>query len=80
MWRAPLEWIETPGPLVAALRRRSVAVVANLSAHRAGVSLGSPGWQPVFESQAGSRLDGPTHDTVSVPAETTVVLAGDQQQ
>ena len=76
----PLEWIETADPEVAALRRGTIAVVANLSGHRASVSLGSPGWEPVFASHEGSRLDNPAHDAVSVPAETTVVLASDHRQ
>ena len=80
MWRAPLEWIETADPEVAALRRGTIAVVANLSGHRASVSLGSPGWEPVFASHEGSRLDNPAHHAVSVPAETTVVLASDHRQ
>ncbi|MDE0161488.1 MAG: alpha-amylase family glycosyl hydrolase [Acidimicrobiaceae bacterium] len=80
MWRAPLEWIDTADPGVAALRRGTITVVANLSERRTSVSLGSPGWQPVFASQPGSRLDTPAHDTVSVPPETTVVLAGDHLQ
>ena len=75
MWRAPLEWIETSDPRAAALRRGTVAVVANLSGHRIGVDLGPPGWQPVFASQQGSDTDTPAHHAVSVPAETTVVLA-----
>ena len=74
LWRAPLEWIETRTPRVAALRRCSIAVVANLADHRTSVRLGSPGWQPVFASQQGSRLDSPAHDAVSVPTESTVVL------
>ena len=74
LWRAPLEWIETHTPRVAALRRGSIAVVANLADHRTSVRLGSPGWQPVFASQQGSRLDSPAHDAVSVPTESTVVL------
>ena len=77
MWRAPLEWIETPDPEVTALRRGTVAVVANLSGRRADVSLGSPRWEPAFASHEGSRLAGSAHDAVSVPAETTVVLAQD---
>jgi len=76
MWRAPLEWIETPDERVAALRRGTVAVVANLSERPASVRLGSPGWEPVFATEPGCRLDAPAHDTVSVPAETTIVLAG----
>ena len=79
MWRAPVEWIATSNPLVAALRRGSVTVVANLSDQRTDVSLGSSGWKPVFESRAGSCLDSPAHDAVSVPAETTVVLACDHR-
>ena len=75
MWRAPLEWIETSDPLVATLRRGSIAVISNLSSHRANVSLGSPGWQFVFASRLGTRLDSPKNEAVSVPAETTVVLA-----
>ena len=74
LWRAPLEWIETHNPRVAALRRGSIAVVANLADHRISVRLGSPGWRPVFASQQGSRLDSPAHDAVSVPTESTVVL------
>ena len=77
MWRAPLDWIETADPCVAALRRGSIAVVANLAERRAEVRLGSSGWQPVFASQPGSRLDSPAHDAISVPAESTVVLAQD---
>ena len=80
MWRAPLEWIDTPDPLVAALRRGTIAVVANLSDRRTSVRLGSPGWEPVFASQPGCRLDGAAHDTVSVPAETTVVLSSNHRQ
>ena len=74
MWRAPLEWIDAPSPQVAALRRGTVAVVANLSERPTGVSLGSPGWEPAFASQPGCRLGSPAHDTVSVPPETTIVL------
>ena len=80
MWRAPLEWIETPDPRVAALRRGTIAVIANLSDRRTSVRLGSPGWEPVFASQPGCRLDGAAHDTVSVPAETTVVLSSNHRQ
>ena len=80
MWRAPLGWIETHDPRVAALRRGSIAVVANLSDHRASVALGSPGWQPVFASRQGSRLDAPAYDAVSVPAESTVVVASGHPQ
>ena len=79
MWRASLEWIETSDPLVAALRRGSIAVIANLSAHPTTVSLDSPGWQPVFASQEGTRLDSPARETVSVPPETTVVLASNHR-
>ena len=78
MWRAPLEWIETADPEVAALRRSTITVVANLSGRRADVSLGSPGWEPVFASHEGSRQAGSARDAVSVPAETTVVLAQDR--
>ena len=74
MWRAPLEWIGTSDPQVAALLRGSIAVVANLSDRRVSVGLGSPGWQFVFASRLGSRLDVPTNEAISVPAETTVVL------
>ncbi len=74
MWRAPLEWITTPDPRVAALRRGTIAVVANLSDRGASVDLGSRGWQPAFASRPGCRLDSPANDAVSVPAETTVVL------
>ncbi len=77
MWRAPLEWIETSDPRVAALRRGTIAVVANLSERRTSVTLGSPGWEPVFASRPGCRLDTPVHDTVSVPPETTIVLSND---
>jgi len=80
MWRARREWIDTANPQAAALRRGTITVVANLSERRTSVSLGSPGWQPVFASQPGSRLDTPAHDTVSVPPETTVVLAGNHLQ
>ena len=80
MWRAPLEWIDTPDPLVAALRRGTIAVVANLSDRRTDVNLTSPGWEPVFVSQQGCRLDSPANDAVSVPAESTVVLASDHRQ
>lgn len=80
LWRAPLEWIETSAPLVAALRRGRTAVVANLADRRTSVSLGSAGWQPVFASQQGSHMDSSACDAVSVPAESTVVLAaGDRQ-
>ena len=77
MWRAPLEWIETSEPRVAALRRGTIAVVANLSERPTSVNLGSLAWEPVFASQQGCRLHSPAQDTVSVPAETTVVLASD---
>ncbi len=80
LWQVPLEWIETPDPRVAALRRGSVAVVANLTDRRTSVRLGSPGWQPVFASLEGSRLDRPAHDAISVPAESTVVLARDHRR
>ncbi len=76
-WRAPLEWIEASDPRVAALRRGTIAVVANLSERTTSVRLGSPGWQAAFASQPGCRLDSPANDTVSVPAETTVVLSND---
>ncbi len=78
MWRAPLEWVETADPEVAALRRGTITVVANLSGRRAEVGLGSPGWEPVFASHEGSRLAGSAHDAISVPAESTVVLVSDQ--
>ena len=77
IWRAPLEWIETSDPRVAALRRGTIAVVANLSDRATSVDLGSRGWQPIFASQQSGRLDTPAHEAVSVPAETTVVLASD---
>ncbi len=77
MWRAPLEWIDTEDVRVAALRRGSVAVVANLSDRRTSVALGSPGWRTVFASGPGSRLDGQPGDALSVPAESTVVLASE---
>ena len=80
MWQAPLEWIDTSDPRVAALRRGTVAVVANLSDRDATVSLASPGWQPIFASRPGSHLDAPAQDTVAVPAETTVILAGSSSQ
>lgn len=74
MWRAPLAWIDSDDPLVLALRRGAVAVVANLADRRARVDLGSPGWRTVFASEQGSRPDGPAHDAVSVGAESAVVL------
>ena len=74
MWQAPLQWLETDDARVAALQRGSVAVVANLSDRRVSISLGSPGWEPVFASQPGCRLESPAHSRVSLPAETTVVL------
>ena len=77
MWRAPLEWIDTEDVRVAALRRGSVAVVANLSDRRTSVALASPGWRTVFASGPGSRLDGQAGDALSVPAESTVVLASE---
>ena len=77
IWRAPLEWIETADVRVAALRRGSVAVVANLSDRRTSVALGSPGWRTVFASGPGGRIDGQAHDALSVPAESTVVLASE---
>ena len=79
LWRAPLEWIETSEPLVAALRRDSVAVVANLASHPASVSLGSPGWETVFASGARGRLERRAQDTVYVPAETTIILASNHR-
>ena len=80
LWQAPLKWIETGEPLVAALRRGSMAVVANLADRRTSVRLGSPGWRAVFASRDGCRLDSPGHDAVSVPGESTVVLASDHRQ
>ena len=80
LWQAPLNWIETGEPLVAALRRGSMAVVANLADRRTSVRLGSPGWQAVFASREGSRLDSPACDAVSVPAESTVVLVSHHRQ
>ena len=77
IWRAPLEWIETADVRVAALRRGSVAVVANLSDRRTSVALGSPGWRTVFASGPGGRIDGQADDALSVPAESTVVLASE---
>ena len=79
LWRAPLEWIETADSLVAALRRGSIAVVANLADRRTNVSLGSPGWQPVFTSDDGCHVDSSAGESVSVPAESTAVLVKGQQ-
>ena len=79
MWRAPLEWIETADPLVAALRRGSIAVVANLADRCTSVSLGSPGWRTVFASRDGSHFDPPARGTVSIAAESTVVLVSDHR-
>ena len=80
LWRAPAEWIETADPAVVVLRRGSAVVVANLADRRTSVRLASPGWQPVFASREGISLDSPARDAVSVPAESTVVLAGDHQR
>ena len=80
MWRAPPEWIETRDPKVAALRRGSIAVIANLAAQRTSVTLGPPGWQPVFASGDGGHWDDSARDAISVPAETTVVLTCDPPQ
>ena len=74
LWQARLDWIETYDPRVAALRRGSAAVVANLSDRRTSIGLGSPGWEPVFASGDGCYLDNQAGDRVSVPAESTVVL------
>ncbi len=79
LWQAPVEWIETHDPRVAALRRGSTAVVANLSDHPASVRLHSPGWEPVFTSNDGCYLDRSDGESVSVPAESTAVLVNGQQ-
>ncbi len=78
LWRAPAEWIETADPLVVTLRRGSAAVIANLSNRRTSVRLDSPGWGPVFASRDGCRVDSSARDTVSLPAESTVMLVNGQ--
>ena len=78
LWRAPVEWIEAHDPRVAALRRGSTAVVANLSGRRVSVRLDSPGWEAVFTSGDGCWLDSSTGDSVSVPAESAAVLVNGQ--
>ncbi len=76
LWQAPAEWIDTPDPLVAALRRGSTVVVANLAPEPAavGLGLGSGGWEVAFASREGCRLEGPSGDTVSLPAESAAIV------
>ena len=78
LWQAPVEWIETHDPRVAALRRGSTAVVANLSDRRVRIRLDSPGWELVFTSGDGCSLDSSTGDSVSVSAESAAVLVNGQ--
>lgn len=80
LWRAPLEWIETSDRRATALRRGSVAVVANLADHRVSVQLGSPGWRSIFASGHEGRLDNRSGDAICVPGESTVVLTQNQRQ
>ena len=78
LWQAPVERIETHDPRVAALRRGSTAVVANLSNRRVSVRLDSPGWEAVFTSGDGCHIDSSTGESVSVPAESAAVLVNGQ--
>ena len=78
LWRAPPERIETADPLVAAVRRGSTAVVANLADRRADVRLGSFGWETVFASREGCHPHSSARDTVSLSAESAVVLVNDR--
>ena len=78
LWRAPVEWIEAHDPRVAALRRGSTAVVANLSNSQVSVRLDSPGWEAVFTSGDSCWLDSSTGDSVSIPAESAAVLVNGQ--
>ena len=79
LWRAPSERIETADPLVAAVRRGSTAIVANLADRRADVRLGSFGWETVFASREGCHPHSSAGDTVSLSAESAVVLVNDRQ-
>ena len=78
LWQAPVERIETHDPRVAALRRGSTAVVANLSNRRMSVRLDSPGWEAVFTSGDGCHIDSSTGESVSIPAESAAVLVNGQ--
>ena len=78
LWQAPVEWIETHDPRVAALRRGSTAVVANLSNRRVSARLDSPGWEAVFTSGDGCHIDSSAGESVSVPAESAAVLVSGQ--
>ena len=80
LWQAPVEWIETHDLRVAALRRGSTAVVANLSDCRVSVRLAALGWELVFTSADGCYIDSSTGDSVSVPAESAAVLVNAQPQ
>lgn len=73
LWRAAAEWIETPNPTVAAIRRGSTALVANLGGSEARVQMPSSGWSTVFNS-SGGRLGAPAAHRVTVEAESAVVL------
>ncbi|MCY4424408.1 MAG: hypothetical protein OXC06_15205, partial [Acidimicrobiaceae bacterium] len=60
--------------------RGTTALSPTLPARHARVGVVSPGWHPFFPSQQGTRLDSPAHNAVSVPAETSVVLASEPHQ
>ena len=64
---------------MAALRRGSTTVVANLSERRVSVRLDSPGWEPAFTSGDGCHIDRSAGEGVSVPAESAAVLVKGQQ-
>ena len=75
LWSAALTWIDTADERVAALRRGRAAVVANLADQPVTVDLGAEAWRIVFASNDGSTLNAPDQATVSVPPETTALLA-----
>lgn len=80
LWQKPARWVDTEDPSVGVVVRGSAAVVANLADRRASVRLGSPGWHPVFGSNRSVSLDTPAGEAISVPAESTVVLARGHQR
>jgi len=73
MWQAPLQWLDSADPLVCALRRGSITVVANLSPEPTSFGLDSSGWQIVYSSQEVGSVSN-SSDIVLIPAETTLVL------
>ena len=75
LWQASATWLDTGDPLVALIRRGSVAIVANLSDRPATVTLPEPGFEPVFSSRRGDEPVRVSQQAVSVAAETSVILA-----